>query len=113
MRPIVVLSTSRAAMGLEIGMDELRAEFSTVGDLTDEEAKCYIKKLCQELELEEAKDDVAVSKYAGEVVHALGSRLLHLDSFAAAKTPPCTRSYADARAYGKHGIIADWNGIAL
>ena len=72
-RPIVVLSTSRAAMGLEIGMDELRAEFATVGDLTDEEAKCYIKKLCQELELEEAKDDVAVSKYAGEVVHTLGS----------------------------------------
>ena len=29
------------------------------------------------------------------------------------KNTPCTRSYADARAYGKHGIIADWNGIAL
>ena len=27
------------------------------------------------------------------------------------KNTPCTRSYADARAYGKHSIIADWNGI--
>ena len=80
--PIVVLSTSRAAMGLEIGMDELRAEFATIGDLTDKEAKCYIKQLCQEFELEGAKDDAAVSKCAEDVVHALGSRLLHLDSFA-------------------------------
>ena len=29
------------------------------------------------------------------------------------KNTACTRSYADARAYGKHGIIADWDGIAL
>ena len=80
--PIVVLSTSKAAMGLKIGVDELRAEFATVGDLTEEEAKCYIKQLCQELELEGAEDDAVVSKCAEEVVHALGSRLLHLDSFA-------------------------------
>ena len=81
-RPIVVLSTSTAAMGLEIGMDELRAEFATIGDLTDKEAKWYIKQLCRELKLEGAKDDATVSKCAGEVVHALGSRLLHLDSCA-------------------------------
>ena len=80
--PIVVLSTSRAAMGLEIGMDELRAEFTCVGDLDHEEARRYIKQLCTELELEEASDVAAVSKCAEEVISLVGSRLLHLDSFA-------------------------------
>jgi hypothetical protein len=81
-RPIVVLSTSRAAMGLEIGMDELRAVFASVGDLDREEAKRYIEQLCRELKLEGANDNAAVSKYAEQVVQILGSRLLHLDSFA-------------------------------
>ena len=49
-------------MGLEIGMDELRAEFATVGDLTDKEAKWYIKQLCRELKLEGTEDDATVSK---------------------------------------------------
>lgn len=65
-------------MGLEIGMDEL----ATIGDLTDKEAKWYIKQLCRELKLEGTEDDATVSKCAGEVIQALGSRLLHLDSFA-------------------------------
>ncbi|CAI7999920.1 hypothetical protein GBAR_LOCUS2811, partial [Geodia barretti] len=78
-RPIVVLSTSRAAMGLEIGMDELRAEFASVGDLDREEAKRYIEQLCKE---EGANNSTAVSKYAEQVVQILGSWLLHLDSFA-------------------------------
>ena len=81
-RPIVVLSTSRAAMGLGRGMDELRAEFASVGDLDREEAKRYIEQLCRELKLEGANDNAAVSKYAEQVVQILGSRLLHLDSFA-------------------------------
>ncbi|CAI7999916.1 hypothetical protein GBAR_LOCUS2811 [Geodia barretti] len=80
--PIVVLSTSRAAMGLDIGMDELRAEFASVDDLDHEKAKQYIEKLCTELKLEGANDNKAVSKYAEQVVQILGSRLLHLDSFA-------------------------------
>ena len=81
-RPIVVLSTSRAAMGLGIGMEELRAEFASVGDLDREEAKRYIEQLCTELKLEGANDNDAVSKYSEQVVQILGSRLLHLDSFA-------------------------------
>ena len=67
-------------MGLEIG--ELRAEFTCVGDLDHKEAKDYIEKLCTELELEEASDVAAVSKCAKEVISLVGSRLLHLDSFA-------------------------------
>ena len=81
-RPIVVLSTSRAAMGLDIAMDEVRAEFASVGDLDPEEAKWYIEKLCTELKLEGANDNEDVSKYSEQVVQILGSRLLHLDSFA-------------------------------
>ena len=81
-RPIVVLSTSRAAMGLDIAMDEVRAEFASVGDLDREEAKRYIEKLCRELKLEGADDNEAISKCAEQVVQLLGSRLLHLDSFA-------------------------------
>ena len=80
--PIVVLSTSRAAMGLEIGMVELRAEFACVRDLDHKEAKGYIEKLCREVKLEEANDAAAVSKCAEEVAGLVGSRLLHLDSFA-------------------------------
>ena len=80
--PIVVLSTSRAAMGLDIGMDELRAEFARVSDLDREEAKQYIKQLCTQLKLEGADDNEAVSKCAEKVVQLLGTRLLHLDSFA-------------------------------
>ena len=81
-RPIVVLSTSRAAMGLDIAMDEVRAEFASVGDLDREEAKRYIEQLCRELKLEGPDDNAAVSKCAEQVVQILGSRLLHLDSFA-------------------------------
>ena len=80
--PIVVLSTSRAAMGLGIGMDELRGEFACIGDLDHKEAKGYIKCLCTELEVVGASDVAAVSKCAEVVVSLLGSRLLHLDSFA-------------------------------
>jgi hypothetical protein len=81
-RPIVVLSTSRAAMGLEIGMEELRAEFASVGDLNREDAEEYIEQLCRVLKLEKANDKAAVSKCAKQVVKLLGTRLLHLDSFA-------------------------------
>ena len=81
-RPIVVLSTSRAAMGLDIGMEELRAEFASVGDLDHKEAKRYIEQLCRELKLEGANDNAVVSKCAEQVVQILGTRLLHLDSFA-------------------------------
>jgi hypothetical protein len=81
-RPIVVLSTSRAAMGLDIDMEELRAEFASVGDLDHKEAKRYIEQLCRELKLEGANDNAVVSKCAEQVVQILGTRLLHLHSFA-------------------------------
>ena len=43
--PIVVLSTSRATVGLQSAMYEVRAEYTSLGDFTNEEAKAYIEQL--------------------------------------------------------------------
>ena len=80
--PVVVLSTSRAALGLKLSMNALRAQYVSVGDLHKDEAELYVKELCKESQLVGADDEKAVSKCAQIVVDAIGCRLLHLDGFA-------------------------------
>ena len=80
--PVVVLSTSRAALGLKLSMDALRAQYVSVGDLHKDEAECYIKELCNKLKLVGADDEKAVSECAQNIVEIIGCRLLHLDGVA-------------------------------
>ena len=80
--PVVVLSTSRAALGIKFAIDELRARCIRIGDLHEDEAKTYIKDLCVGLNLVGANDEKAVSKCAEKVVDTIGCRLLHLEGLA-------------------------------
>ena len=80
--PVVVLSTSHAALGLSRSMDDLRVQCTSVSDLEEDEAKRYIIDLCEKKELVGADNETVVSKCAQKVVNAIGCRPIHLDRFA-------------------------------
>ena len=80
--PVVVLSTSRAALGIKLGIEELRARYVSIGDLDEDDAKSYVKDLCKVLSLEGTNNMEAVSECAEKVVDTIGCRLLHLEGLA-------------------------------
>ena len=79
-RPIVVLSSSKATFGLAISEKELRSHYFHVDDLTDKQCLEYIEsRLSMIIEGDEQEK---ISNFVKEVVPHLGigNRLIHLDS---------------------------------
>ena len=74
-RAVVTLSSSRAALGLSIAMDELRADIFEIEDYTDEEAKQYMRSSIRSLV--ECKDE-EFKRYCSNLLGRLGRRPLHL-----------------------------------
>ena len=75
-RPVVVLSTTRAACGLTIDMDSLRTTLFTVPDMTESEATLLLKSLLQDKPL--ACTEAELTRICTRVVSVLGTRPLHL-----------------------------------
>ena len=76
-RPIVVLSSSTSAFGLNIGLMELRSRCFHVDDLTDEQCLEYLEsRLSSMIE----GDEQEISNFVKDVVPHLGigNRLIHL-----------------------------------
>lgn len=76
-RSVVVLSSSRTVLELVIGIDELRAKYRMVGDLTIEEAREFLIQLLSRHKI--SHEDVVVN----EMLAMLGTRLLDLHNFLA------------------------------
>ena len=72
----MILSSSQSALNIELGMLEFRVKVFHVDDLTFNEAKEFVKGLCQNILLEADKGEV--SNFAQKTVHLLGARFLHL-----------------------------------
>ena len=51
-KPIVILTSMRATLGLHIPRLELRAEFFKIDDLSEEECDSYHEKLCKMIDNE-------------------------------------------------------------
>ena len=74
MQCVIVLSSSRAALGIQIPLNELRGRVHLLGDLTDSEAKTFIKRMFEECDTTVKCQEELINK-----AHALiGNRLLHL-----------------------------------
>ena len=72
--PVVVLSSSRAAFGMHLSDDELRAEYVEVDDLSEDEARTFLFKALKTVNATDDKKKDAVDL----AVAAIGTRLVHL-----------------------------------
>ena len=79
-RPIVVVSSSRAAFGLTIGLKELRTEHLTVPDLMGNEAASVLDKIIKTHITKDGttKEEKEISDICEYVVSVLGTRPLDL-----------------------------------
>ena len=88
MQCVVVLSSSRAALGIQIPINILRGRVHLLGDLTDSEAKMFIKRM-----FEECDTTVKCEEELIEKAHALiGNRLLHLHTVRTSLKRPKVKS---------------------
>ena len=74
---VVVLSSSKAALGIQIPLNILRAEAHSIGDLTDSESKTFINQLFKDCD-PTIECDEKFNKAVDKAHSLIGNRLLHL-----------------------------------
>ena len=79
LRPLVVLSSLRAALGLTLNTEELHAQYFVLQDLTEAEGEQLLAGLCKPYVKSCTAEEL--SRFCKEVLPVLGMHPLHLDLF--------------------------------
>lgn len=85
LKPVVVLSSSRAAFGLDISYNDLRASFIAIDDLTVDECRMFYRTLLKNVKGTEDEKTKAIDL----AISAIGNRLVYMHSVAA-ESSNCT-----------------------
>ena len=106
-RPLVILSTSKAAFGLHIGLMQLRTVPFLVDDVTEAEAELLLKDICRRHTHGCTEEDL--SCFCKKLVSAVGTRPLHFSFFSIKlRAMPALLSYEELNEAGN--FLVDLSG---